>query len=168
LRWAHKMRNRLLIIILIGFYVIISLNPALSQEKVYFDIKTRFLEKADLMPAKAGATIVLMQSEWAGVREFGEDYSVWLTNYQSEKKKDILVISLDVELRAPSAVRTGSLIKQKRITVRMQEENDWENVDSITDAIERELKNNSANLKTEAMIIGQEVEQSLRNFLKMD
>ena len=52
--------------------------------KTYFDIKTKLSEKTDLMAAKAGTMIFIMASDWAGIKEVGEDYSLWLKNYKKK------------------------------------------------------------------------------------
>ena len=90
----------------------------MSGEKVVIDLKVALVETADLAPAQAGAMVYLMKSDWASVSEFKEDVAVWMTDY--ERKKNFLgqqVVSLTLEVREPSSIRTGNLIKKQNITV---------------------------------------------------
>jgi len=96
-----------------------------AQEKISFDLKTRFAEKLDLAPAKNGALLILMESEWGSVTEFGEDYALWLRNVVRERRGDSMMVTLDVELRTGTLFDEGDLLKSRKITVVYHLGDDW-------------------------------------------
>ncbi len=149
------MRSFILFISIIILLVINAVNYA--QVKTYFDVKTKFYEKSDLSPAKIGTIIFLTQSNWGGVREVGEDYSLWLKKYERKKINKTITIQLDVELRTPAAIRSGSLLSSQRIEVSFKAEDDWKGVNSIQDAIRREMSNKSREIQKEALFVGEEI-----------
>lgn len=117
------MRNRRNTIILILLMSIFALGTKIySQDTVTtLDIKTKLSEKADLAPAKSGLILYLKQLPKIKITETGEDYSVWLRNYNSEKKDDDITVSLDLEVRTPAAIRTGRLLEKKSMKVRFKD-----------------------------------------------
>lgn len=137
----------------------------LSSDKTVIDIKVPLAETADLAPAQAGATVYLMQSDWATVSELKEDVAVWLTDY--ERKKNFLgqqVISLTLEVREPSSIRIGNLIEKKKITVR------YRNTPSDTSRFKQKIFNDlddlSHELQIEAYFLGVKIESELKESLK--
>jgi len=152
-----------MIMLLIHSFIIVSASP-----KIYFDIKTGLSELADLLPAKVGIAIFLEQSEWAGIREFGEDYSLRLKNYEKRKENNLITVSLDVEIRSPSFIRTGALLKRRRMFVIYRPEDDWTGVDSVRDAVERELDNTTKELRKGALYIGAEIIKYLEELKKRE
>ena len=136
-----------------------------AEDKVVIDLKVPLMETADLAPAQAGATVYLMQSEWATVSDLGEDVAVWLTGY--ERHKNILrqqVISLTLEVREPSALRTGNLIEQQKITVRYWP--DAAKSEKYQQQILNDLDDLSQDLKVEAYHLGQKIASTLQALLK--
>ncbi len=135
-----------------------------AAEKTVIDLKVPFAETADLAPAQAGATVYLMQSDWALVSEVKEDVAVWLTGY--ERKKNIVgqqVISLTLEIREPSSIRIGNLLKTREVKVRY-----WINPSDTTrfkQPILNELDNLSTELKMEAYFLGVRIEKELKDLL---
>jgi hypothetical protein len=89
------------------------------------DLKTKFSEKLDLSAAKNGALLLLMESDWAGVTEFGEDYALWLRHPVHERRGDSIVVTLDAELREGSLFEEGDLLASRRITVAYALDDDW-------------------------------------------
>jgi len=148
------------------FLVIITLLPLLiiGGQKVIIDIKVPIAETADLAPAQAGATVYLMQSDWAGVSEVNEDIAVWLTDY--ERKKNIIgqqVVSLTLELREPSSIRIGNLLERQTITVRYRiSPSDTAKYDQ---AFLNDLDELSQELKMEAYFLGVKIEDVLKGLL---
>lgn len=134
-------------------------------EKLLIDLKVPIAETTDFVPAQAGASVFLMKSDWAKVSDIGEDYAVWLTEY--DRHKNILgqqVISLNLEVREPSMLRIGNLIKEKRLTVRY-----WEK-SSESDKFEQKSLNDlndlSKELQLEAYHLGTKIESILESMLK--
>lgn len=110
---------------LITFVLLLACSALEAQEKISIDLKTRFAEKLDLTPAKNGALLILMESEWGSVTEFGEDYALWLGNVARERRGDSIVVMLDVELRTGTLFDEGDLLKSKRISVTYHAADDW-------------------------------------------
>ena len=137
----------------------------LAEEKIVIDIKVPLTETAALAPAQAGATLFLMRSEWATVSEIGEDMSVWFTGY--DRKKNFLgqqVIKLTVEVRDPSTLRIGNLLKKERLTVRYwPTDPDEEKYDQ---QVLNDLNELSHDLQLEAYHLGAKLEATLKDLLK--
>ncbi len=122
------------------------------------------MEIADLAPAQAGATIYLMKSNWAEVSDLGEDVAVWLNGY--ERHTNILrqqVISLTFEVREPTILRTGNLLKQEKIIVRYWP--DRSQSDEYQQEMLNQLSDFSRDLKIEAYHLGLKIESQLRSLL---
>jgi len=134
-------------------------------ERTVIDIKVPLAESTDLLPAQLGASVFLMQSEWARVSEIGEDAAVWLRDY--DRKKNLIrqqVLSLTLEIREPSTLRTGNLIAEERIVVRY-----WPSDHSSENSrhqIVNDLEQLSNELKEEAYFLGNEIESVLKQHFK--
>ncbi len=138
---------------------------SMAGEKVVIDLKVPLVETADLAPAQAGATVYLMKSEWATVSEINEDVAVWMTDY--ERKKNFLgqqVVSLTLEVREPSSIRTGNLIKKQNITVRYRVS--ASDTTRFKQEFLNELDNLSQELQIEAYFLGVKIESVLKGILK--
>jgi len=136
-----------------------------AEGKLVIDLKVPLVETADLTPAQAGATVYLMKSDWATVSELKEDVAVWMTDY--ERKKNFIgqqVVSLTLEVREPSGIRTGNLIKKQDVTVRYRIK------DPDTTRFDQELLNDldelSQELQIEAYFLGVKIESVLKGLLK--
>jgi len=145
--------------------LLIPLCLAAGEGKIVIDLKVPLAETADLAPAQAGATIYLMRSDWATVSEMNEDVAVWLKDY--DRRKNFLglqVISLTLEVREPSSLRTGNLIKSQRVTVRYRDR------DRSEPRFEKEILNAlddlSQDLQVEAYFLGIKIEAVLAGLLK--
>ena len=136
-----------------------------ADGKIVIDLKVPLVETADLAPAQAGATVYLMQSDWARISELKEDVAVWLTDY--ERKKNFIgqqVVSLTLEIREPSSIRTGNLIKKQDVTVRYRVKS------SDSTRFEHDFLNDlddlSYDLQIEAYLQGVKIESLLKGMLK--
>ncbi|NQU66105.1 MAG: hypothetical protein HQ517_17745 [SAR324 cluster bacterium] len=139
-------------------------SMSMAGEKVVIDLKVPLVETADLAPAQAGATVYLMKSEWATVSEINEDVAVWMTDY--ERKKNFLgqqVVSLTLEVREPSSIRTGNLIKKQNITVRYRVS--ASDTTRFKQEFLNELDNLSQELQIEAYFLGVKIESVLKGIL---
>ncbi|MCF7822733.1 MAG: hypothetical protein K9N35_01030 [Candidatus Marinimicrobia bacterium] len=149
----------------LGLYLTLLPFSIIAGEKISIDIKVPLPETANLAPAQTGASIFLMRSDWAVATELGEDVAVWLSDY--ERKENIIgqqVISLLIEIREPSVLRTGNLINKDRITVRY-----WPSpIESgrFNQKILNDLDMISNELKQEAYHLGKKIEAHLRSSLK--
>jgi len=137
----------------------------IAGEKMIIDLKVPLVETADLAPAQAGATVYLMKSDWATVSEINEEVAVWLKGF--DRKKNFLgqqVVSLTLEVREPSSIRKGNLIKKKDITVRY-----WV-TPSDTSCFNQDFLNAlddlSRDLQIEAYHVGLKIESILKEMLQ--
>lgn len=138
---------------------------SMGGEKVVIDLKVPLVETANLAPAQAGATVYLMKSDWATVSEIHEDVAVWMTDY--ERKKNFLgqqVVSLTLEVREPSGIRTGNLIKKQKITVRYR--GNSSDTTRFKQEFLNELDSLSQELQVEAYFLGVKIESVLKDVLK--
>ncbi|MCF7807506.1 MAG: hypothetical protein K9M49_08925 [Candidatus Marinimicrobia bacterium] len=151
--------------ILIALLLVTGVGFAEDADPVILDLKVPLAESADLLPAKLGASVYLIQSDWARVSEIGEDAAIWLRNY--DRKKNIIlqqVISLTLEIREPSNLRRGNLIAEKDVVVRY-----WPSKNDAGDSefrIVQDLEELSHELKVEAYHLGREIEAILRSHFK--
>ncbi len=101
--------------------VLVCFTPLFGQSQnetiVKLDVKTLMNEKNALAVSKLGTIQFLNESAWARVVEVGEDYSLWLKNYEIMQADNEITISLDVELRTPAAFRNGRLLESRHIEV---------------------------------------------------
>lgn len=75
-----------------------------------FDVKTSLSDKLQSTGAKSGVISYLKKSGWADNNEFGEDYSLWITNLVRTRNNNIVTVDYNLELRTPAAVFNGDLI----------------------------------------------------------
>jgi hypothetical protein len=142
------------------------LLPAVSMagDKLVIDLKVPLVETANLAPAQAGATVYLMKSDWATVSEVNEDVAVWMTDY--ERKMNFLgqqVVSLTMEVREPSSIRKGNLIKRQSITVRYRAS--AADTSRFNQEFLNELDSLSRELQIEAYFLGVKIEAVLKGIL---
>lgn len=101
--------------------VILVLLFALVQNvnaQVYLDVKTTSEEKYDLTVYKHGLIQALEATEWAGIADVGENYSVWLYNFRRVRTEDSIYAAIDINLRTPAMFSRGEFIAAATITVR--------------------------------------------------
>ena len=137
----------------------------IAGDKLVIDLKVPLVETADLAPAQVGATVYLMQSDWASVSEINEDVAVWLTDY--ERKKNFLgqqVVSLTLEVREPSTIRIGNLIEKRSIVVRYR--NNAADTSQFQQEFLKQLEGFSQELQMEAYYLGVKIEAVLQEILK--
>lgn len=151
-----------LLLILMSVMLPILLN---AEDKIVIDLKVPLEETADLAPAQAGATVYLMKSDWATVSELKEDVAVWMKDY--ERKKNFMgqqVVSLTLEVREPSGIRTGNLLQKQDITVRYR--NQGSDTTRFKQDFLNELDDLSQDLQVEAYFLGVKIEAVLEGMLK--
>ena len=144
-------------------FVFVLLTSALAgaQPRTLFDVKTKLSEKTDLAPAKAGCVILLARSDWAGVAEIGESYSLWLKNYRRVKEGDKVHVKLDVEIHTPSMVRSGKLLASECIDVIYDPQEEPTADSNFWSAFRRNVKNTSRDIENEGMTVGQKVVEAV-------
>ncbi len=122
-------------VVFLGLALSAGRAAAQQNDPVTFDVKTRFSEKLDLAPAKNGAVLILMASDWGGVREYGEDYALWLHDIRRTHNGDSITVTLQVELRAASLFGQGTLLGSRSISAVYHRQDDWARYGS-DDAVE--------------------------------
>lgn len=88
-----------------------------SYSQIKFDVKTLMDEKIQLKFVKLAVINYLQNSDWAKVVEFGENYSLWLTNLQRVNFGDSIKSEFDIQLRTPALISHGKHIMTKHISV---------------------------------------------------
>lgn len=86
-------------------------------QSVDLDVKTHWSEKGDLAAVKYGVIASIEKLGRWNVVEFGEDYSLWLTDLSRREKGDSIIVEMGIELRTPSLVRNGDLLESRTVRV---------------------------------------------------
>lgn len=148
--------------------------PAHAQEPVAIDVKTAATAKADVAPAEVGTTVCLVQSEWATVREVGEDYSLWLKRYERIKEGQDVRVEMDVELRTPAMIRSGSLIAERPVSAVLPGPGEepspslrkrLDDFEAFRKALTGKLADAADAVRTEAMTLGPCICQAARSMV---
>lgn len=74
------------------------------------DVKTKFADKKELMIVKSGVIAFLNNAPYCKVCEIGEDFALWLRNYNVNFYDDHFIYSVLMEIRKPSFIGEGQLI----------------------------------------------------------
>lgn len=88
-----------------------------SLAQVAFDVKTTMEEKSQLHVIKIAVINSLQQSNWATVKEVGEDYSLWLTNLRRSSSGDSITTVIDFDLRTPAMLTRGKHLDARRVSI---------------------------------------------------
>lgn len=102
-----------------------------------------------------GTRAFLQEASWARLTEFGEDYAVWLTDYERIKNGGRITVRLRVEVRTPSLLALGSLLERREIHATFQAQDEWGGVRSVAQAIKRQARNSTAAFMVEALHVGE-------------
>ena len=82
-----------------------------------FDVKTTYNDKNKLQTIKAGVIHSIESSSWAEVKDFQEDYSLWLSRYSKTRINDSLIVKVLIQLRSPAMLTMGDFIDQEDIMI---------------------------------------------------
>lgn len=85
-------------IIVPTFLILFNFNYSFGQGKTFFDIKTKGNEKHKFVHIQTLLEYKLIRSDWANVAEIGEEFEVWLKNYERNIGADILTMKLDLKV----------------------------------------------------------------------
>jgi len=157
--------SKILLILIWGCLTLARPGPTQAQDRIAFDVKINLSEKVDLAPVEVGTTICLTQSDWANVRETGEEYSLWLKEYERIKEGKDTRAKLTVELRTPALLRSGRLIATRQFMTAFRTRADgmnlpdtlrWnqEDLNAMRKAITDELSESAAKIRREALSVG--------------
>lgn len=84
-----------------------------AQHKI--DVKTILIEKAELKYLLSGVEWALQETSWVDVTEVGEDYSLYLTEIERLRDRDLISVGLVVHLRTPAMFRTGRPLAKRGV-----------------------------------------------------
>jgi hypothetical protein len=138
-------------------------NPLHAQDKVYFDIKTSLEEKRAMLPVELGTTLVLSQSDWAGVLELGEDFCIYLKNYRRKVTRNTIYVAVDIELCKPGTLKAGQLLDSHEIRVKINRDADVSLATELYQMLKSGFEISAASSHNEAIIVGKLVEESVRD-----
>lgn len=110
------MKKFLVLTIILLLWISIFANEK-AIDTIRVDIKTHLKDKINLFEAKAGFDYYLKQIPWIKITEIDEDYSLWLVDYEGRLKDDNVIITITLEVRTPSTLKTGKLIEKREIKV---------------------------------------------------
>jgi len=133
------------------FFILLLINVSVAQKVIYVDVKTPLLQKAELTVPKAGTIFFIEQSREFGLREAGEDYSLWLMDYQANQEGNRVTIRLKVELRTPAMFRQGKILAQKDIQIEYKTDVDLPAEEA---GIFKHFKSRVKKIKSELMLEG--------------
>ena len=131
-----------------------------AQDRVYFDIKTTFDEKTDLLPIELGTTLVFSQSDWAGILEIGEDYCIFMRNYRRKETHNAVFISLDIELRNPGTFKAGDILGNRTIRLKINRDDTVSPATEFYHLIKSGFDISEDDYHNETIIIGKVVEKT--------
>lgn len=132
-----------------------------AQSKVFFDVKTKMVEKIQLAPVKAATEYLLLQSEWAGIAEYGSEFALWLKHYKRDGDENRATLSLDLELRKPEGFREGILLAKDRVEVTVFYDQDPPRHEKNSlEVMMRQLKINSKKATLEISTLSERIVES--------
>jgi len=147
-----------LLVILLSF----NLN---AQGKIFFDVKTKMSEKAELSHIKIATELLLLDTDWANVTEYGEEYSLWIKNYQKSRDYNLFDVNLDIEIRTPSMWTDGRLLLSKHIEVSFATGYDDQRVNTHYELIKQKLSNLSEEMQMEAAEVSDRIIRELESMV---
>ncbi|MBU0712495.1 hypothetical protein KJ762_10220 [bacterium] len=131
-----------------------------AQDRVYFDIKTTFDEKTELLPVELGTTLVFSQSDWAGILELGEDYCIFMRNYRRKETRSAIYISLDIEMRKPGTFKAGDILGTRTIRLKINRDDTVSSATEFYNLIKSGFDISEDDYHNETIIIGKVVEKT--------
>ena len=58
---------------------------------------------------------LILESDWASVTEWGEEYELWLLDYSKTQYQNVFTVKLNLEIRRPSTLGKGDVVASKKI-----------------------------------------------------
>ncbi len=147
--------------LILFFLLMIPQINIFSQGKIFFDVKTKMLEKAKLTHIKSAAVWQLSQTEWAGVTEVTGDYQLWLKNYNKLKEDNVITINLDIELRTVKTFGEGELLGSRSLNVIYVLDIESDRADSQYEYYKKMFSQFSQEIRTEAYEVSRRIIEEL-------
>lgn len=105
------------IIAIIVFLSLILITPVTATAEIKFDVKTKLHEKRQLHLIKLAVVQLINESNWAKVKDLGEDYSLWLKNIKRGLNGELIIVELDVEIHGPAIISEGVFIAGRHLSI---------------------------------------------------
>jgi hypothetical protein len=156
-----KRKSLLIITILL---LAAAVTPA---EEIVLDLKTPLKEKGKFLALQAGALYYLNTNGYKTL-EIGEDYAVWLKDYQKTVEGNQITISFTCKITAPCGWREKKALTEERISLSY-------NVDKIEtisinepmlDYLEEKFDYLSRSMQAEAVLGGKLIHEAIVKLLK--
>ena len=118
-------------------FLLLAIISSLSAQ-YSFDVKTTYNDKAfkgELRSIKQGVIHSIETSSWAEIKDFGEDYSLWISRPNRTHLNDSLTVKVLIQLRSPAMITMGDFIDQKEIVISYH----WEEMQTASDSIDKSM-----------------------------
>jgi len=99
--------------IIVFVFLILTSVTGFSQS-IVLDLKTHLAEKAQLSPSKIGASYWLLKDGYT-LLDVGEDYSVWLTDYNAVTTGESIAVSVTVKIEPTTALTEKTPLASERV-----------------------------------------------------
>ena len=103
------------------FFLLILFVSTQSFTQILIDVKTSLVEKKELHIIKVAVIRSLDTSKSYRTTEFGEKYSLWLTNLRRANIGDSIKTDLTIELCGPSFINKGNFLDQSKFRLYIQQ-----------------------------------------------
>jgi hypothetical protein len=144
--------------LILVFVLILNSQPA-AQGKIFFNVKTKLIEKAKLTHIKNATEYKLLKTEWSGVTELGQEYDLWLKNYRKTESGNNISVRLDIEIRRPGYLKAGELIFTKEIEVSFDVHKDYERPEAQNELFRQKFYYLKEKLYLETCLVSDEIVQ---------
>jgi hypothetical protein len=137
------------------------------DSEVKLDVKTRFKEKFELKGVKWGVIYFLKKNGY-NVVEVGEDYAVWLVDFEEERKDpDQYTLKLTVNISPPSLFRQKKTIASADVEVKYTFDPKELNVDDtgFPGFIKEKVENIKKKEQVRAFFVGHAVANKVKELL---
>ena len=128
-------------------FLLLAIISSLSAQ-YSFDVKTTYNDKAfkgELRTIKQGVIHSIETSSWAEIKDFGEDYSLWISRPNRTHLNDSLTVKVLIQLRSPAMITMGDFIDQKEIVISYH----WEEMQTASDSIDVNIFKNKQRQSSE-------------------
>ena len=146
--------------------ILFSLTGLVAEERIYFDIKTDIKDKIKLLPIELGTIFMFSQSDWGGVLEIGEDYGLYLRNYQRKKTSSAIYLKMVVELRSPGGWKAGKVLRSQELHLKIKRENTNSSLTDFYNFIKSGFSLSDDTLHYETLIVAKVIEDTAYKLYK--
>jgi hypothetical protein len=95
--------------------MMLALVPGLFCSGLTLDVKSRMYEKTVFAPIHTASYYFLLRNGYT-VFDFGEDYAVWLIDFDKKVRQTKVKVSFTVKVTGPSMWEEGEALAEKRVS----------------------------------------------------